>query len=193
MLCNLVLKRQTLCTQTNAIKSKFLKISKIDFLFFYLLLVYLCLHLENWLKNSQKQNCTGGGGMHWTLNTELTTSGSMHSTKESTMSSSISLLLTGRGRHRHLQIGRMLDIDLILEPPHAPSPRWIYPKCGNLCGQRGRKRFLASWGLRMSHICPCTPCPSPQGYRSKVESHHFAHHCWPAALASPTVVHGNLQ
>jgi hypothetical protein len=32
-------------------------------------------------------------------------------------------------------------------------------------------RFIASWGLRMSHICPCTPCPSPQvekGQRSKV-------------------------
>ncbi len=28
----------------------------------------------------------------------------------------------------------------------------------------------------MSHICPCTPCPSPPGYRSKVESRHFAHH-----------------
>jgi hypothetical protein len=54
----------------------------------------------------------------------------------------------------------------------------MYPKCGNLCGQRGRKRFIASWGLRMSHICPCTPCPSPQGYRSKVESRHFAHHCF---------------
>ncbi len=50
-------------------------------------------------------------------------------------------------------------------------------KCGTLCDQRGRKRFIASWGLRMSHICPCTPCPSPQGYRSKVESRHFAHHC----------------
>ncbi len=30
-----------------AIKSKFLEISKIDFLFFYLLLVYLSLHLGN--------------------------------------------------------------------------------------------------------------------------------------------------
>ncbi len=69
----------------------------------------------------------------------------------------------GRGGHRHLQIGRMLDIDLISEHPHAPSPRCMYPKCGNLCGQRGRKRFIASWGLRMSHNCPCTPCPSPQG------------------------------
>jgi hypothetical protein len=29
----------------------------------------------------------------------------------------------------------------------------------------------------MSHICPCTPCPSPPGYRSKVESRHFAHLC----------------
>jgi hypothetical protein len=28
-----------------------------------------------------------------------------------------------RGGHRHLQIGRMLDIDLISEPPHAPSPQ----------------------------------------------------------------------
>ncbi len=76
----------------------------------------------------------------------------------------------------HLQIGRMLDIDLISEPPHAPSPQMYVSKCGNLCGQKGRKRFIASWGLRMSHICPCTPCPSPQGYRSKVESRHFAQH-----------------
>jgi hypothetical protein len=37
-----------------------------------------------------------------------------------------------RGGHRHLQIGRMLDIDLISEPPHAPSPRCMYPKCENL-------------------------------------------------------------
>ncbi len=27
-----------------------------------------------------------------------------------------------RGGHQHLQIGRMLDIDLISEPPHVPSP-----------------------------------------------------------------------
>jgi hypothetical protein len=39
MLCNLVLKRQTLCIQAKAIKSKFLKISKIDFLFFLLILL----------------------------------------------------------------------------------------------------------------------------------------------------------
>ncbi len=38
----------------------------------------------------------------------------------------------------------------------------------------------------MSHICPCTPCPSPQGYRSKVESRHFAHHC-PPACSSPLI------
>ncbi len=77
-----------------------------------------------------------------------------------------------RGGHRHLQIGQMLDIDLIPEPP---PPRCMYPKCENLFGQRGRKRFIASWGLRMSHICPCTPCPSHPGYRSKVQSHHYAH------------------
>jgi hypothetical protein len=48
---------------------------------------------------------------------------------------------TGRGGHRHLQIGRILDIDLISEPPHAPSPQMYvqYTKCANLCGQRGRK------------------------------------------------------
>ncbi len=76
-----------------------------------------------------------------------------------------------RGGHRHLQIGRMLDIDLISEPPPTPPPhRCMHPKCGNLCGQRVRKRFIASWGLRMSHICPCTQCPSPKGIgqRSKV-------------------------
>jgi hypothetical protein len=65
----------------------------------------------------------------------------------------------------------------IRAPPTPPPPRCMYTKCGNLCGQRGRKWFIASWGLRMSHICPCTPCPSPQWYRSKVESRHFAHHC----------------
>jgi hypothetical protein len=61
-------------------------------------------------------------------------------------------------------------------PLLPPFPRCMYPKCGNLCGQRGKKRFIASWGLRMSHICPCTPCPSPPP-RSKVESRHFAHLC----------------
>ncbi len=81
-----------------------------------------------------------------------------------------------RGGHRHFHIGRMLDIDLTSEPPTPPPPRCMDPKCVNLCGQRGRKRLIASWGLRMSHICPSTPCPSPQGYRSKVESRHFAHH-----------------
>ncbi len=60
-----------------------------------------------------------------------------------------------RDGHRHLQIGRMLDIDLISEPPPPPPPppRCMCPKRGNLCGQRGRKRFISIWGLRMSHIC----------------------------------------
>ncbi len=32
-----------------------------------------------------------------------------------------------RGGHQHLQIGRMLDIDLISESPHAPSPQmYVY-------------------------------------------------------------------
>jgi hypothetical protein len=91
--------------------------------------------------------------------------------------------------HRHLQIGRMLDIDLISEPPPRPPQMYsMYPKCGNLCGQRGRKRFIATWGLRMSHICPYTPCPSPPGYRSKVESRHFAHLCKYSLQITPGTV-----
>jgi hypothetical protein len=67
------------------------------------------------------------------------------------------------GGHRHLQIGRMLDIDLISEPPPPPTPICMYPKCGICVARRGWKRFIASWDLRMSHICHCTPCPSPPG------------------------------
>ena len=61
MLCNLVLKRQMLCTQARAIKSKFLKISKMAFLFICLLLVYLCLQQFNnstTLEPKTKQLCS---------------------------------------------------------------------------------------------------------------------------------------
>ncbi len=37
-------------------------------------------------------------------------------------------VLGTRGGHRNLQIGRMLDIDLISEPPHAPSPQMYISK-----------------------------------------------------------------
>ena len=47
VICNLVPKRQTLCTQARAIQSKFLKISKMAFLFICLLLLYLCLQQFN--------------------------------------------------------------------------------------------------------------------------------------------------
>ncbi len=50
VICNLVPKRQTLCTQARAIKSKFLKISKMAFLFIYLLLLYLCLQPVLWIR-----------------------------------------------------------------------------------------------------------------------------------------------
>ncbi len=33
-----------------------------------------------------------------------------------------------RGGHRHLQIGRMHDMALISEPPHAPYPQIYVPK-----------------------------------------------------------------
>jgi hypothetical protein len=32
----------------------------------------------------------------------------------------------------------------IRAPPTPPPHRCMYPKCGNLCGQRVRKRFIAS-------------------------------------------------
>jgi hypothetical protein len=38
----------------------------------------------------------------------------------------------------------------------------------------------------MSHICPCTPCPSPPGYSSKVENRHFAHH-WFEGCTGPSM------
>jgi hypothetical protein len=50
------------------------------------------------------------------------------------ISSTLTISQSCRGGHRHLQIGRMLDIDLILESP----PRCMYTKCGNLCGQKGQ-------------------------------------------------------
>jgi hypothetical protein len=88
-----------------------------------------------------------------------------------------------------LQIGRMLDIDLISEPPSHPLPPDVCIQSVRICVARGAgSDSIASWGLRMSHICPCTPCPSPQGYRSKVESRHFAHH-WPVASPESTTLH----
>ncbi len=118
------------------------------------------------LQPDNQQNCTlqilcsctvRNGAYAWADHTHLHTI--LHSVEK--------FRVKTRDGHRHLQIGRMLDIDLISEPL---PPQMYVSKCGNLCGQRGRKRFIASWGLRMSHIGPCTPCPSPQGIgqRSKV-------------------------
>jgi hypothetical protein len=67
-----------------------------------------------------------------------------------------------RGGHRHLQIGRMLDIDLISEPPPPtpPPPRCMNPKCGNLCGQRaGSDSWLA--GVSGYHIYVPEPHAPP--------------------------------
>jgi hypothetical protein len=57
--------------------------------------------------------------------------------------------------------------------PRPPPPRIMHLKFGNLCGQRGRKRFIASWGIWMSHICPCTPCPSPPRVEVKGRNSSF--------------------
>jgi hypothetical protein len=57
----------------------------------------------------------------------------------------------------------------IRAPPHAPSP--LPPKCGNLCGQRGRERFIAVAGVSGCHIfvpAPHAPPPKGIGQRSKV-------------------------
>jgi hypothetical protein len=46
-----------------------------------------------------------------------------------------------RGGHRHLQIGRMLDIDLISEPPHAPSPQMHESKVWESVWPEGQEAF----------------------------------------------------
>ncbi len=74
--------------------------------------------------------------------------------------------LSFRGGHRHLQIGRTLDIDLISE---HPLPDVCLQSVGICVARRGRKRFIAS-------LAPHAP-PPPPGHRSKVESRHFAHLC----------------
>ncbi len=64
----------------------------------------------------------------------------------------------------------MLDIDLISEPPTPPPPKFMYPKCGNLCGQRGTKWFIASWvsGCQLFVPAPHAPPPKGIGQRLKV-------------------------
>ncbi len=75
----------------------------------------------------------------------------------------------------HSETGANSQTDTRCQPPPLsrtrvrsmnlpPLPRCMYPKCGNLCGQKEQEA-----GARMSHICPrwdlsCTPCtPPPQG------------------------------
>jgi hypothetical protein len=49
------------------------------------------------------------------------------------------LYITDRGGHRHLQIGRMLAIDLISEPPPAtPTPDVCIQSVGICVARRGR-------------------------------------------------------
>ncbi len=60
--------------------------------------------------------CTLHGQNHWYSTTTLCS-------MRLFLSSWWRELVKTRGGHRHLQIVRMLDIDLISEPPHAPSPQ----------------------------------------------------------------------
>jgi hypothetical protein len=64
------------------------------------------------------------------------------------------------------------------------SARCMYPKCENLCGQRGRKRFIASWGwVSGCHIfvlAPHAPPPKSIDQRSKtVILPTTVARCWP--------------
>jgi hypothetical protein len=78
-----------------------------------------------------------------------------------------------RGGHRHLQIGRMLDIHLISGPPPRPPPPDVCIQSVGICvARRGRKRFIASWGPHAPctlHPAPHAPPPPQYRYRSKVE------------------------
>ncbi len=49
-----------------------------------------------------------------------------------------------RGGHQHLQIGQMLDIDLISEPPPAPSPQMYVYKVWESVWPEGQEA-IHSW------------------------------------------------
>jgi len=59
--------------------------------------------------------------------------------------------------------------------------RCKYPKCGNLCGQKGQDRFIASWGQDVTYLSLHPMPPTPQVERVKGRRCYFAHF-WPLHL-----------
>ncbi len=51
------------------------------------------------------------------------------------------------------------------QSPSPPPPRCMYPKCMcmGICGQRGRKRFIASWGQDVTYLSLHPMPPPPPG------------------------------
>ncbi len=69
-------------------------------------------------------------------------------------------------------IGGLLDIYLISDPPPPPPHRGMFPKCGNLCGQKGWKRGQDVTYLSLHPM----PLPPPRWVeRVKGRRCHFAH------------------
>jgi hypothetical protein len=67
-----------------------------------------------------------------------------------------------RGGHQHLQIGRMLDIDLISEPP--PLPPDVCIQSVGICVARGAGSDSSLAGVSGCHIfVPVPHAPPPKG------------------------------
>ncbi len=65
----------------------------------------------------------------------------------------------GRGGHRHMQIGRMLDIDLISEPPHAPSPQIYVSKVRESVWPEGQEAIHSQLGSQDVTYLSLHPMP----------------------------------
>jgi hypothetical protein len=60
-----------------------------------------------------------------------------------------------------LQIGQMLDIDLISEPPHAPSPQMYVPKVWESVWPEGQEAINSKLGSQDVTFLSLHPMPLP--------------------------------
>ncbi len=77
-------------------------------------------------------------------------------------------MVDSRGGHRHLQIGQMLDIDLISEHPHAPSPQMYVSKVWESVWPEGQEAIHSVSGCHIFVPAPHAPPPKGIGQRYKV-------------------------
>ncbi len=77
------------------------------------------------------------------------------------------------GGHQNLQIGRMLDIDLISEPPPAPHPHMYVSKVWDLCGQKGQEANHIKLGSQDVTYLSLHPMPLPPRIMDKGQKLSF--------------------